>query len=68
VNVRAQKHVGCHDLRHSCAAVLFAAGVPATKVAAVLRHTTTRRTLTTYAGLAEADRGDLRRDLEAAFR
>jgi hypothetical protein len=33
----------------------------------VLRHADTRTTLTTYAGLVETDRADLRRDLGVAF-
>ena len=48
------KKVGCHDLRHSCAALLLAAGVPATRAAAVLRHTNTRTLLIVYAGLVES--------------
>jgi hypothetical protein len=36
-------------------------------VAAVLRHADTRTTLTTYAGLVETDRAELRRDLDVAF-
>lgn len=59
--------VSCHDLRHSCAGLLFSAGVSAPKVAAILRHSDVRVTLTTYAGLVETDRADLRDDLEAAL-
>jgi len=33
-----EKRVGCHDLRHSCAGLLLAAGVPAPRVAAIMRH------------------------------
>jgi hypothetical protein len=36
-------------------------------VASVLRHSDTRVTLTTYAGLVETDRADLRRDLDSAL-
>ena len=50
LNEGKPKRVGCHDLRHSCAGLLFAAGVPAPKVAAVLRHSDVRTTLTVYAG------------------
>jgi integrase len=59
--------VGCHDLRHSCAGLLLAAGVSAPTVAAVLRHADTRTTLTSYAGLVETDRSELRRGLDVAF-
>jgi integrase len=59
--------VSCHDLRHSCAGLLFSAGVSAPKVAAILRHSDVRVTLSTYAGLVETDRANLRDDLETAF-
>ena len=62
------KKVGCHDLRHSCAGLLLSAGVPAPKVAAILRHADARITMTVYAGLVESQRAELRDDLEAAFR
>lgn len=68
LNPDGVRKVGCHSLRHSCASVLFAAGLPPTKVAAVLRHSTPRVTLMVYAGLADADRAGLLDDLEAAFR
>lgn len=67
LNPEGVEKVGCHDLRHSCAGLLFAAGMSAPTVAAVLRHADTRTTLATYAGLVETDRADLRRDLDAAF-
>ena len=50
---RAQK-VAPHDLRHSRAALLFAAGIPAPKVAAVRRHADARVTLMVYARLVES--------------
>jgi len=61
------ERIGCHDLRHSCAGLLFAAGRSAPTVAAVLRHADTRTTLTTYAGLVETNRSELRQDLDVAF-
>lgn len=67
LNPEGIEKVGCHDLRHSCAGLLFAAGVTAPTVAAVLRHADTRTTLTTYAGLVETNRTELRRDLNVAF-
>ena len=68
LNPKGGKRVGCHDLRHSCAGLLLAAGVPAPRAAAILRHADTRTLLTVYAGLVESQRADLREDLEAAFR
>jgi hypothetical protein len=67
LNPEGVEKVGCHDLRHSCAGLLFAAGMTAPTVAAVLRHADTRTTLTTYAGLVETNRPELRRGLDAAF-
>jgi hypothetical protein len=54
--------------REQLAGLLLAAGVPAPRAAAVLRHANTRTLLTVYARLVESQRGDLRTDLEAAFR
>jgi hypothetical protein len=48
--------------------LLLAAGAPAPKVSAILRHADVRTTLTFYAGLVESERGNLREDLEAALR
>ena len=67
LNPDGAEKIGCHDLRHSCAGLLFAAGKSAPIVAAVLRHADTRTTLTTYAGLVETNRADLRQDLDVAF-
>jgi len=68
LNPRGVKKVAPHDLRHSCAGLLLAAGVPAPKVAAILRHADARITLTVYAGLVESQRVELLDDLEAALR
>jgi integrase len=67
LNPEGAERVGCHDLRHSCAGLLFAAGQTAPTVAAVLRHADTRTTLDTYAGLVESDRQELRKPLDVAF-
>src|SRR5207245_1885952 len=56
LNETGKKKVSPHDLRHSCAALLLAAGVPAPKVAAILRHADARITLTVYAGVVESQR------------
>jgi integrase len=68
LNPDGMKKVSPHDLRHSAAGLLLARGVPAPKVAAVLRHADARVTLMVYAGLVEAERAALRHDLEAALR
>jgi integrase len=67
LNPAGAKPVAPHDLRHSCAGLLFAAGVPVPKVAAILRHANPRVTLTVYAGLVESQRSELPGDLEAAL-
>jgi integrase len=67
LNPAGVKKIAPHDLRHSCAALLLTAGVPTPKVAAIMRHTDARVTLTFYAGLVESERGSLRADLEAAL-
>jgi len=67
LNPSGVKPVAPHDLRHSCAGLLFAAGVPVPKVAAILRHADPRITLSTYAGLVESQRSELRGDLETAL-
>jgi integrase len=53
LNPEGVEKVGLHDLRHSCAGLLFAANVPAPTIAAILRHADVRTTLTVYAGLVE---------------
>jgi integrase len=68
LNPPGVKKVSFHDLRHSCAGLLLAAGVPAPRAAAVLRHANTRTLLTVYAGLVESQRAGLRSDLEQAFK
>ncbi len=60
--------VGLHSLRHSTAALLLAAGVPLPKVSEILRHANVGITASTYAGLLESQRAELRADLEAALR
>ena len=67
LNPKGAKKVGCHDLRHSCAGLLLAAGVPAPRTAAVMRHANTRTLLIVYAGLVESQQSQLRDDLEIAF-
>ena len=68
LNPPGVKKVAPHDLRHSCAGLLLAAGVAPTKVSAILRHADSRITLAIYGGLVESQRAELRADLEAALR
>lgn len=67
LNPSGAEKVGCHDLRHSCAGLLLAAGTSMPKVAAVLRHSNPRVTADVYAGLVESERAALAGDLAAAF-
>jgi integrase len=67
LNADGAKKVSPHDLRHSCAGLLLAAGVPAPRVAAIMRHADPRVTLMVYAGLVESQRAELRDDLESAL-
>jgi len=62
-----EKRLSPHDLRHSCAGLLLAAGVPVPEVAAIMRHADARVTMTVYAGLAQEQRAGLRGAMEAAF-
>jgi integrase len=45
-----------HSLRHSCASILLANGVPVRDVAEILGHSDVRLTLSTYAHVIEASR------------
>ena len=45
-----------HSLRHSCASILLAQGVPVRDVAEILGHSDVRLTLSTYAHVIEAGR------------
>jgi integrase len=45
-----------HSLRHSCASILLAQGVPVRDVAEILGHSDVRLTLGTYAHVIEAGR------------
>jgi integrase len=48
------EQVGCHDLRHSCAAFAFSIGMTPVEVGRLQRHSDPAITLTTYAGLDDA--------------
>jgi integrase len=49
------RHVRFHDLRHSCATILFRAGVDAHRVQRILRHASINTTTGTYAHLMVDD-------------
>ena len=46
--------MGCHDLRHSCAAFAFSLGMTPVEVARLFRHSDLVVTLSVYAGLDDA--------------
>jgi integrase len=54
LNGEGREPVGCHDLRHSCAAFAFSLGMTPVEVARLLRHSDPAITLTIYAGLDDA--------------
>jgi hypothetical protein len=54
LNGADREPVGCHDLRHSCAAFAFSLGMTPVEVARLLRHSDPAVTLTVYAGLDDA--------------
>lgn len=56
-----------HDLRHSTAGLLVAAGVTAPTACSILRHANPTVTLTFYARLSAAGQEQRREDLERAF-
>ena len=49
--------VGCHDLRHSCAAFAFSLGMTPVEVARLLRHSDPAITLSTSRGARRGERG-----------
>jgi integrase len=54
LNGVGREPVGCHDLRHSCAAFAFSLGMTPVEVARLLRHSDPAVTLSVYAGLDDA--------------
>jgi integrase len=54
LNGNGREPVGCHDLRHSCAALAFSFGLTVVEVSRLLRHADPAITLSVYAGLDEA--------------
>ena len=55
--------VGLHSLRHSTAALLLASGVPLPKVSEIMRNANVGIAASTYAGLLESQRAELKADL-----
>ncbi len=66
-NGEGRESVGCHDLRHSCAAFAFSLGMTAVEVARLLRHSDPVVTLSSYAGLDDATVANLGEKLAAGL-
>jgi integrase len=54
LNGDGREPVGCHDLRHSCAAFAFSLKMTPVEVARLLRHSDPAVTLSVHAGLDDA--------------
>jgi integrase len=67
LNGDGREPVGCHDLRHSCAAFAFSLGMTPVEVARILRHSDPAVTLSVYAGLDDASVVKLREKLAAGL-
>jgi integrase len=60
-------HVRFHDLRHSCATLLLAQGVPARVVQDILGHSAIRVTMDTYAHVMPSMREDAMRAMDSVL-
>lgn len=67
LNGEGWEPVGCHDLRHSCAAFAFSLGMTPVEVARLLRHSDPAITLSVYAGLDDASIAGLGAKLAAGL-
>jgi integrase len=67
LNGEGREPVGCHDLRHSCAAFAFSLGMTPVEVARLLRHSDPAVTLSVYAGLDDAAVANLGEKLAAGL-
>lgn len=67
LNGNGREPVGCHDLRHSCAAFAFSLGMTPVEVARLLRHSDPVVTLSVYAGLDDASVAGLGAKLAAGL-
>lgn len=68
LNGKAREPVGCHDLRHSCAAFAFSLGMRPVEVSRLLRHADPAVTLSVYAGLDDATVANFGEKLAAGLR
>ena len=68
LNGANREPVGCHDLRHSCAAFAFSLGLTPVEVSRLLRHADSAVTLSIYAGLDDATVANLGEKLAAGLR
>lgn len=59
--------LGFHGLRHSCASLLLAAGVPIRDVSELLGHSDVRLTLTTYAHVLDENRQKMAGVMDQVF-
>jgi Site-specific recombinase XerD len=60
-------HVRFHDLRHSCATLLLAQGVPARVVQDILGHSAIRVTMDVYSHVMPSMRDDAMRAMDSVF-
>jgi integrase len=67
LNGEGREPVGCHDLRHSCAAFAFSLAMTPVEVARLLRHSDPAVTLSVYAGLDDASVAKLGQKLAAGL-
>jgi integrase len=68
LNGDGREPVGCHDVRHSCAAFAFSLAMTPVEVARLLRHSDPAVTLSVYAGLDDATVAKLGEKLAAGLR
>jgi integrase len=59
--------LGVHDLRHSCATLLFTMGVQPATVQGMLRHSSITMTTGTYVDVIEAVQRDARDSMGSLF-
>jgi integrase len=60
-------HVRFHDLRHSCATLLLAQGVPARVVQDILGHSAIRVTMDVYSHVLPSMRDDAAKAMDSVF-
>ncbi len=67
LNAAGIPHVRFHDLRHSCATLLLAQGVPARVVQDILGHSAIRVTMDVYSHVIPSMRDDAARAMDAVL-